>query len=323
MKYRAFCKGRGFPRPLLLPLLLWGCLWLVSCEYDLQRFFFRDPPPDQRSSELQDVASPPLKGEKLDFMILTDLHFGSDNYMATTELRASLAGRKLDFIVLLGDVVDTGFEEYFRECEDFIRQLRSWLSLPALPVYVVLGNHDLYQNGYDGWQKLSFNAANGSTFFRFETTISAGGRKFSRSWYFLDTASGILGQSQMNALERAMSSDPNPKIVFTHYPVYADMPFFAYFKLSDDRERARLIFLFDRYGVDMVFSGHWHTGSWFDYGSFSELCCSSFIENSDKTSSWFFLSLDEAQSQLSVERYKAFQGKTASEISMYPLRGGA
>lgn len=315
-----FRKSNLFLRIPFLLLLFVGCFFLSSCEYDFHRFFFRGPTPEQRAETLQDISlSPSVAGSKLNFVIITDLHFGSDKHRGESELLDSLKGRPIDFMVLLGDVVEVGFDKYFEECEQFISRLRSHLSLPDLKIYVVLGNHDLYQNGYDGWQKLSFNAANGSTFFRFKTTVEANGRGYQRSWYFLDTASGLLGQSQMNALKSAMNSDPNPKMVFTHYPVYADMHFFAFFKLSDDRERAQLITLFDRTKVDMVFSGHWHDGSRFDYGNFSELCCSSFIENSSNASSWYFLVLDEEKSLLSVEEYKVSGGDMGKTNFNYTL----
>lgn len=312
---------------LLIKVILLGLICLVpfvSCKYDIHRFFFRGPRIDDRAASLKQLPPPfAQKNGSIQFAIITDLHFGSKRDRSEAELIQSLKNAEpLDFIVLLGDVVETGFDSYFSQCEDFIKRLRGFLGKQDLPVYVVLGNHDLYYDGYDRWQKLDFSWNKGEPFFRFETEVfDSAGNSNLRSWYFLDTASGMVGTSQLENLTKAMKSDKNPKMVFSHYPIYIDRDFSTPFKLSDPRERATLVTLFDKNGVDMVFSGHWHEGGFFDFGKFSELCCASLVENSKDESCWYVLALDETTKQLSIERFSVHGGKTSSTLQSYSLGG--
>ncbi|MBQ7882355.1 MAG: metallophosphoesterase [Treponema sp.] len=298
-------RKNKFVKIYLSFFLLFFILLINSCDYDFQRLFFRGPTPDVRAENITQLQSLVLNASSLDFMVITDLHFGNDKQRAVKELFESVSNKKIDFIVLLGDVVESGKDEYFVECENFIENLKKYISpennIP--PIYVVLGNHDIYCNGFDRWKKLNFNASQGATFYKFETECFYNQEKYLRSWYFIDTASGILGQRQLSALDNTLRSDFNPKFVFTHYPVYTDMNFVMFFRLSDDRERAKLIDAFDKNNVEMVFSGHWHPGGSFDYGNFKEICFPSFLENANETSNWFFLSLNERDKILTVETH--------------------
>ena len=314
-------KNSGFFSRYFFLFLI--CCLLGACKYDIHQAFFRGPAIDDRASSITTIQSPSLHQEgEIRFAIITDLHYGSKKDRSEAQIIKSLAeGKPLDFVVVLGDVVETRFDEYFRECEIFIDRLKGYLETPDLPIYVVLGNHDLYYNGLSRWEKLDFSWNKAATFFRFETTSTVDGKNYPRSWYFLDTASGVVGRRQMQALSDAMKADPNPKIVFTHYPVYVDKAFSTPFKLSDPRERAQLLTLFDKNKVDMIFSGHWHEGGAFNYGRFSELCCASFVENSDEQSSWFVLSLSESSDSLQVDHYKTQGGNLSSSTQMYGLKG--
>lgn len=309
----------------LIKVILFGLICLVSfvsCKYDIHRFFFRGPRIDDRAASLKEFPPPfAPKNGSIQFAIITDLHFGSKRDRSEAEVIQSLKDTgPLDFIVLLGDVVETGFDSYFSQCEDFIKRLKGYLGNHELPIYVVLGNHDVYYNGYDRWKKLDFSWNQGESFFRFETKVlDSNGSPYLRSWYFLDTASGMVGISQMENLTKAMKSDENPKMVFSHCPIYIDKEFSTPFKLSDPRERATLITLFDKSRVDMVFSGHWHEGGFFDFGKFSELCCASLVENSKEESCWYVLSLDEPTKKLSVDCFSAHEGRISSTRRAYSL----
>ena len=313
---------RLISRYFLLSLI---CCLFVACKYDIYQVFFRGPVVDNRASSITDIEALTVNGDIIRFAIITDLHYGSGKSQGENQLISNLSeGDSLDFIVVLGDVVETGFDEYFEQCEDFIGKLKAKLPNPDLPIYVVLGNHDLYYNGLGRWKQLNFSKNKGASFFRFKTTSSNG---TTRSWYFLDTASAVVGTRQMKALSNEMKSDNNPKIVFTHYPIFVDKEFSTPFKLSDPREQARLIDLFDKNKVDMVFSGHWHDGGTISYGYFSEVCCASFVENSVKQSSWFVLTLQETLQEgttptLSIEHFKAHGDDISSSTQEYSLQNG-
>ena len=48
------------------------------------------------------------------------------------------------------------------------------------------------------------------------------------SFYFVDTGNGAFGTDQLDAFEKLLKSDPNPKMIFSHYPFYSDnVPFMA------------------------------------------------------------------------------------------------
>lgn len=299
------------------------CLLLEACKYDIQRFFFREPVIDSRAEFLKDIQSPFSQGENgnIHFAIITDLHFGREKSHMESEVIQSLKNSEaIDFIVLLGDVVETGSASYFSQCENYINGLKDSLGKQDLPIYLVLGNHDLYNNGFDRWGKLNFSWNREASFFRFQTrVVSNTGHSYFRSWYFLDTASGMVGTKQMASLTAAMKDDENPKIVFSHYPIYIGKNFSTSFKLSDPRERATLINLFDKNKVNMVFSGHWHEGGTFNFGNFSELCCASFVENSKGESSWYLLTLSEEDSLLTVKEFMAEGRSISSNTFIYPL----
>ena len=49
---------------------------LCSCSYDYQKFFFRGPHVDVRAKEIKKFSSPVTTDAQVNFLILTDLHFG-------------------------------------------------------------------------------------------------------------------------------------------------------------------------------------------------------------------------------------------------------
>lgn len=129
--------------------------------------------------------------------------------------------------------------------------------MTGIPVYNVVGNHDVYNSGWDLWKKTC--PPHTSTYY-FETEDFI--------WYFLDTASGTLGRPQFYDLKDKLAQSSKPKLVFTHYPLYGGGIF--YFCLSNPRERAELISLFARTNVKLYCSGHYHAGAFYDYGPFQE-----------------------------------------------------
>ena len=57
-----------------LSVLLVFCLF--SCSYDYHKFFFRGPHVDERAKEIKKFSSPEITGDKVNFVVVTDLHFG-------------------------------------------------------------------------------------------------------------------------------------------------------------------------------------------------------------------------------------------------------
>lgn len=289
-------------------------LILFSCSYDYQKFFFRGPHVDERAKEIKKLSSPIKNSSEINFLVVTDLHFGGKNKRPEQQFLNSLKDNKFEFVIFLGDLVDTGFEENYKESEVFVEKIKKIKN--DVLFYVLLGNHDLYQDGIEYWSKLTYSINKDTSYFYFQTPTNLENNKF-RSWYFLDTASGILGYNQLNDLKLRMEKDKNSKIVFTHYPIYADMSMFDYFRLSDTRERALLIEIFDKNNVDFVFSGHWHLGGIYDFGNFTEICLKSFCENRDEETFWAFVNLDESNQSMTLKKYLVKNGKLNTTKTKY------
>ena len=289
-----------------LSLLLILCLF--SCTYDYHKFFFRGPHVDVRAKEIKELSAPVTTDVQINFLVVTDLHFGGKKERQEELFFKSLKNKKIDFILFLGDLVDTGFEDCYLESETFVKKLKSNLLEPDIPFYILLGNHDLYQDGYDYWKELSFSTNKEATYYHFTTPMNSEKTEY-RSWYFLDTASGILGYNQLNNFKELVEKDKNKKFVLTHYPIYADMTMFDFFRLSDTRERALLIEICDKNNVDLVFSGHWHSGGRYDFGNFTEFCFKSFCENRDNESQWTLVTLDESAQNVQFDNYLVTNGK--------------
>lgn len=282
---------------------------VLSCDINLGRFFFRDPTPNDRVGSLEDFGKQEVSDSIIRFLVITDLHFGSDKKRAESELFESVSKLQYqqDFIFLLGDLVEVGDKKYYKQCEAFVAKLSKSFSNAGFSVpkiFSLIGNHDLYQKGFENWKSLNFNQSKGKTFYKFHTNIYSSGKTFTRSWYFLDTASGTLGKDQLDQLQTKLTHDKNPKIVFSHYPMNTeDTSSFMIFKLSDSREVSILIDLFDKTNVDAMISGHYHYGGGYEYGSFFELCLPSFIQNGDDKSSWCYFELDELNGKMKVEQH--------------------
>lgn len=170
-------------------------------------------------------------------VVITDTHvYGTNNrnfYQLSNQIIASDSA-----ILISGDVAQQG------AAEDYV-YLKVDLNKIGLPYYAVPGNHDLY---YGGWE--NFKTHMGRNCF----TFVAGNTRF----IGLDSASGSLGQSQMNWLENVLKNKTEVHtVVFTH------MEFFnpslgQLQQFTDIEEIYHLMYIFENNEVDMVISGHSH-----------------------------------------------------------------
>jgi hypothetical protein len=296
--------------------LLLFALLLSACDYGtLDDFLSRNNDVTARSGSLVEVSPPAVSAGGFRVLVLTDTHFltrpsqgGHTKAQPINEFFTWLARQKtatrngdglpIAFCLHLGDCAETGSEWEYRQFAAFayaggdgshpadtgtvfVEPGGPWPTLPdglgiegyGVPVYCVVGNHDLYN---DGWNNYVKYCKPYSSFWRFE----AGGY----AWYGLDTGSGAVGEPQMNALESRMESDPFPKIVCTHYPLYAGP---VYFSLSDVYERAELLSTYADSNVKVLLDGHYHPGGEHNYGLFPEHCLKSFRDGR----AWYTLTL--------------------------------
>jgi 3',5'-cyclic AMP phosphodiesterase CpdA len=278
------------------------CLSLSSCKYGLDEFLDRANDVSARSAYLTDIA-PPVSGLSGSYtvLVMSDIHFGANPDTHPDIPRADFF-RWLDdanhplpkFCLCLGDLVESGAEDEYKDFAAFAAEI----SARGVPVYSIVGNHDLYNNGWRYWKEYANlsatalsatdNSALKTSYYRFQTDTF--------SWYFLDSASGTLGGNQLRDFVRNARADSRPKLVFTHYPIYAGGGNF-YFSLSDPHERAILLDTFAKTEVRFVGEGHQHPGSSHDFGSFKEVNVASFRDYA----SWHLMTVNETAATVTIE----------------------
>ena len=268
-------KRKTFFPPLFLFLLLFTIP--SSCKYyayGLEEFFYRENTLDKRIdtlTELNETQTPQNLPDEYNILVITDIHFGGENKekngarneRAFLKLISEIPeAEKPEFCICLGDVAEHGLDSEFR---DFVSDIVKPLEEMGIKTYNVIGNHDLYNSGWASYQK---HLNPGTSFYHFKT------QNF--SWYFLDSASCSLGNSQLTKLRRKMESDDAPKLVFMHVPLYADGLF--YFTMQNSAERNQIISVFNKHNVKAVVDGHTHIQSVSNLGNFNEYTMAGYLE---------------------------------------------
>lgn len=273
-------------------------LLCTGCKFGLQEIFWRADPVDRRSKELVKLTDSEFPFDtntmpvKYGCLLITDVHFGNDHYSVHQDAffksleeykaeHSSPSDPQILFCIALGDIADHGRAAEFDRYEAFQKRITTEA---GLPVYNVVGNHDLYNSGWKLWEKACFPHKSA---YYFET------KNF--EWYFVDTANGTLGRPQFYDLKEKVQSSSRPKFIFTHYPLYGNA--IQYFSLSNPRERAELISLCAQNNVKMYCSGHYHRGAYYDYGRFEEFALKAF----GHYRKYYILHVDETAPTFSVE----------------------
>ena len=303
MKNKSFALGFLFFSCMLAASLFSACNW------GLPIFLYNATGVEDRTRDVKVLSGNDLpqvgNGGKYSFVVVTDCHFGEKKYGRREEdflkkfkelLQNSDEGLKPRFIVNIGDTLDGGHED---EADDYNKAAARWiqtakdeLGASDYKVYTILGNHDLYNNGWEVWKKKIYPY---TSYYKF--TINAGGASNGGfDFYFLDSGNGTLGGPQIEDLERNLSASSRPKIIFMHYPLYAGGIF--YFALDDVHERARLIADFAESNVKYVFEGHKHQQHDYDFNNFKEAVIGAYLQER------FFglVTVDEAAGSVSFTR---------------------
>ena len=272
-------------------MLLQISLCFVSCQYysyGLDEVFYRDNSIRNRSGHIQnfnelftdslsDVKRTLVNSGDYEVLVFTDVHFGGENQGKNKrryeeDLRVWLRGAyadpskpsKLAFCICLGDVAEHGIDSEFEDYVSFTNSLKSEFDLVT---FNVVGNHDLYNAGWKGYKKMCFPY---SSFYKFRTK--------NMTFYFLDSASGSLGDEQLMSFKRDMeyTEDGRKKVVFTHVPAYAGGHF--YFVMQNTIERNKLISFCAKNDVVSFVCGHTHKEITSDIG-FKEYNLPGFLED--------------------------------------------
>ncbi len=262
---------------LLLSFFMFSC-----SNYGVYEFLLSEDTVDERSSKLKMIFAPdfssqtPAASGRYSALIMTDVHFGSDAIRHDIEFletfRQLLSNSNPDliprFAVCLGDSADGGHQLEYHQYDLFLDQMRSIarevLGDPDYKIYTILGNHDLYNDGWSKWKKLVYPFTSSYVF----SVKASSSSKKGFTYYFLDTANGTLGVDQFESFEKLTKMDENPKIIMTHYPVYCSG--LKMFVMQNTQERNKLLKIFKNTNVKQIFSGHAHMKYEFDYGIFKE-----------------------------------------------------
>lgn len=193
------------------------------------------PAADQHESECE----LPQEQKSVRFAVIGDGGTGgSEQYQVAQEMEKCREETAFDFVLMLGDNIYGG-----KSARDFERKFE----LPYKPLlaagvrfYASIGNHD---NPNERFYK-PFNMS-GSRYYSF--------KKGNVTFFVLD--SNYMDSPQLGWLERELqTSDTAWKICYFHHPLYSDGKFHG----PDADLRAILKPLFEKYGVNVVLSGHDH-----------------------------------------------------------------
>lgn len=289
---------RRFRRLLTLISILFLFAFSSCANYGFYQFLFGEEDVDDRFSGFSDLSGETVLSSSLglngkySFIVVTDVHIGASDVRSSkmndfldeiSSLFESIDKTKIPrFIVNLGDTADGGHLSEYNDYNSYLEKIRKLAveknvvsSTEAFKIYTILGNHDLYNNGWTDWKKMVYPYK--STYY---FSLSSGAADYDSlpfSFYFVDTGNGAFGTDQLDAFEKLLKSDPNPKMIFSHYPFYSDnVPFMA---LEDTTERNYLLSLFAKNNVKALFGGHVHTVFEHGFGSFSQINTSALFKN--------------------------------------------
>ena len=289
---------RKFRRFFILASFLISLAFSSCANYGFYQLLFGEEDVDERFSGFSDLSGETvlaldlgLNG-KYSFIVVTDVHIGASDVRSSkmndflneiSLLFESIDKTKIPrFIVNLGDTADGGHLSEYNNYNSYLEKIRKLAveknvvsSTEAFKIYTILGNHDLYNNGWTDWKKTVYPYK--STYYFSLSSGEADYDSLPFSFYFVDTGNGAFGTDQLDAFEKLLKSDPNPKMIFSHYPFYSDnVPFMA---LEDTTERNYLLSLFAKNNVKALFGGHVHTVFEHGFGSFSQINTSALFKN--------------------------------------------
>jgi len=226
---------------ILLPILL--IFVTVSCRVDMFGLF-ASTDLDQRLKEKNNFTflnsmgrTAMTLGDEYSFIVITDIHTEGGNAHGLENIKTVIESNPdIKFAVFGGDITQNGAEQDLRKFIEIADSL-------GIPVYPVIGNHDIYSGHWSVWKNLI-----GSTSYR----VNGG----SAALFILDSANGFLGKEQLDWLENELKSAQGRVFVFSHHNLFAGSAVNIQ-QMADTKETARIVSLVSR-KCGIMFTGHSH-----------------------------------------------------------------
>ena len=222
--------------------------------------------------------SPPANGESLHFAVGSDAHFGAGDARndLTGKMLQQIANpsNKYNLFFYLGDLVEHGFAD--SQWQDALQIMSSATS--TIPVKYAVGNHDTLLGGLNRYETYCDPAdiplQNGTQLWQ---RIDVGNVHF--LVIDLEWSAEDFNAAQSEWLETQLAGIPKDDwtIVMGHGFYYASGSITDGWKWYDNPETiSKLTPLFEKYGVDMVFSGHDHQLELLQKSGVSYVICGAF-----------------------------------------------
>ncbi len=223
-------------------------------------------------------VSMPGKGQPLHFAMGSDAHFGADTARndLTRQMLQQIADPAHNYqaFFFLGDLVQNGFND--AHWKDAIQALSATTSI--MPSRIVVGNHDTLFGGVNLYEEYMspqpMELQSGS---RLWQRIDSGNVHF----LLLDLEWGTEAYTPEQAawLEKQLSNIParDWRIVMNHCYYYSSGTYQEMYPWFDDKNMIeKLVPLFEKYHVNLVFSGHNHQLELLQKNNITYVICGAF-----------------------------------------------
>ncbi len=246
-------------------------------------FMLRDLEPSTAYSYSINSGNPytfttPAAGDELHFAMGSDAHFGAGDNRPdlTARMLGEIADKANGFDLFLsaGDLVDRGFSA--GQWGEAFRAFSAASSV--IPTRFAAGNHDTLFSGLSRYERYAYPA---------EIVVQTG----SRLWYRIDVgkvhflvldiewSAESYTSAQASWLEAQLKDIPSDdwKIVVSHGFYYSSGSVVDGWEWYDNHETiSALSPLFEKYGVNLVLSGHNHQMEWLQHNGVSYAICGAF-----------------------------------------------
>ena len=267
--------------------------------------------------------------DEITFLLFSDAHLNRKDEDSWAEdntpyLKDFLCenGNDYDFVISLGDIEDAG-DINAPELHEFLKFFKE----NGITYLSALGNHEL-QSFHE---RSEWNALYES----YGLFGTVGCYTYGDlSIYVTDSTKRIYGRQQLSWLEEALECDESCyKIMITHVNTYSGGTFdssLLFFGTADIAERNEIYRLMTKYGVSVLFNGHFHTGNIrSNHSTYVSEFNAAALHSRELIKGWYTpgyfytCTIDSSASQLIMDTWKIERGKISKEKSeSFALRDG-